>query len=132
MHLTTSELTGPLLDLLVAHILNVDAVLSDTHPNGTRSCVTFYGEDERGFMGGRSYCPSEHWSDGGPVKEAQGITSGRSGDRFFAYHPTHKVSSMYFGDTELQAAMRCVVGLAMGPSFELPAHLEAMLNHART
>jgi hypothetical protein len=118
----TEELAGEVLDLLVSRCVGVDAVLSDPHPNGSRTCITFYGRDEEsGHLDGRSFCPSGHWGDGGPIKESRGICSGRLEDgRFFAHLPSPATARPFYGHSELVAVMRCIVASEMGDEVEAP------------
>ena len=80
----TAELTGAMLDYWVAQAEGVDAVMSDPQHNGSRGMVTFYSRDEDDHLDGRSYKPSEHWSDGGPIIER---------DQIFLTPPSHEHSS---------------------------------------
>ena len=74
-------------------------------------------------------CPdySTNWAHGGPLKVKKKIVSGPSIDgRFFAFIPTpHKQEKTpsSFGDTELIAAMRCVVVSHYGKEVEVPNSL---------
>lgn len=70
------ELSGADLDLWVARADGIDAVLCDPHKNGSRNAVTFYCRGHDGRIDGRSYRPSAHWSDGGPIIERENIQLG--------------------------------------------------------
>lgn len=64
----TTQLTGPLLDLFVALAAgNVKAAISDPYPNGSVSCIQYYGRGHSGKLDGRSYVPSRHHGDAGYI-----------------------------------------------------------------
>lgn len=100
-----SEATQPQLNWLVARVVG----------------------DELPKSGGKGLDYSSDWGHGGPLKEKKKIVSGPSIDgRFFAFMSTspkqeNKPSS--FGDTELIAAMRCVVVSHYGEVVEVPDKL---------
>lgn len=121
----THELSGAELDQWVARAEGVDAVLSDMHRNGTRNCVTFYRRDEDGFLDGRSYCPSEHWSDGGPIIERERIWIAECSGAWSAKPALNfdKVERPEtWGSTPLEAAMRCFVASKFGDEVDTPTH----------
>lgn len=108
-----SELAGAQLDYWVAKAAGVDAVMSDPHRNGSRNMVTFYCRDHDGHLDGRSYKPSEHWSDGGEIIE----------DNAIGFHPIsdaewmaeeHITACTGRGPTPLVAAMRAYVTSKFG------------------
>ena len=74
-------------------------------------------------------CPeySTDWAHGGPLKEKRKIVSGPSIDgRFFAFiatPPKQENTPSSFGDTELIAAMRCVVVSHYGKEVGVPNSL---------
>ena len=76
-------------------------------------------------------CPdySTDWAQGGPIKEKKKIVSGpliEGRFRFFAFIatlPKQKNTLSSFGDTELIAAMRCVVVSHYGKEVEVPNSL---------
>lgn len=127
----TADLTGAELDYWVAKAEGVDAVFSDPHPDGSRTCVTYYSRDHDGHLDGRSYCPSAHWSDGGPIIDSDQIAtvmlenewrafsvvkgsmgSGNDPDyRLFEVTPEDATAS---GPTPLIAAMRAYVASKFG------------------
>jgi len=123
----TAELTGALLDYWVAGAAGVDAVMSDPHRNGSRNMVTFYGRDHDGHLDGRSYKPSEHWSDGGEIIERERIGlmpvlhDGES--CWMAAHPNF--GSGYPGPTPLVAAMRAYVASKFGGEVPDDAAIQA-------
>lgn len=98
------------LDLQVARVEGVDAVLSDPYPNGSVSCVTYYSRGESGHMDGRSYCPSSDWSDGGPIIERERISLVERTDHWFA----DLRGASATGPTPLIAAMRAFVEAKTG------------------
>jgi len=113
----TSELTGAMLDYWVAKAERVDAVMSDPYRDGSRSMVTFYGRGHDGRMDGRSYKPSEHWEDGGPLIAKYRIGFGiyEPGER--AYFACTGISDSHgagHGPDHLIAACRAVVQAAFG------------------
>lgn len=123
------ELEGAALDLWVAEAAGVDAVLSDPHRDGSRSAVTFYSRDHDGHLDGRSYCPSSHWSDGGPIIERESIATWKNGTEWRAQHQDHPDTGYYnvedgsldvsfhdgiAGPTPLIAAMRAFVASKFG------------------
>lgn len=115
------DLPTSVLDLLVAQILGIDAVMSDPYPNGTRACVTFYGREHNGRLDGRSFCPTTQWSDGGPIKESRGIHSGRMADgRFYASLPPPATAPGAYGPTELLAVMLCLIRSELGEEVDMP------------
>ncbi|MYM92554.1 phage protein NinX family protein [Duganella vulcania] len=121
-----AEIAGPLLDLLVARIDRVDAVLSDAYASGSRSAITFYGRSEEdGFLDGRTYCPSEHWGDGGPLIDKYHIDLDQNKARAEQVRCRALVDkvrrpgelferSVGFGPTPLKAAMRALVASVYG------------------
>lgn len=121
-----SELSGALLDLWVAKAESVDAILSDPRPNGTVGCITYYSRDDNGRMDGRSYSPSQHWSDGGPIIERNHITTVYYGTDGMTGAPweAHVGSDIHYidqrpgdeigGPTALVAAMRAYVARKYG------------------
>lgn len=120
------QMKGATLDLCVAMAEGIDAILSDPYPNGTIGCITYYCRSENGRMDGRSYKPSEHWGDGGPILGRERfVIDGHSLRRggFHVRHVTEKISkrgnqsyvSKYgFGETLLLAAMRAFVKSKFG------------------
>ncbi len=112
-----AELEGSELDAWVAKAAGVDAVM------GRRGhMVTFYARDRDGLFDGRSYCPSSHWSDGGPIIERLRpleITAchGNVGWYVRAQHAPCD-GDQFYGDTLLIAAMRSFVASKFGRTVE--------------
>lgn len=130
MKLMTKVLIGPALDHAVAVCENVDVAVSGVYPNGSRSVVTFYGLDEEGFLDGRSYKPSEHWGDGGPIIEREQISVQHlPGAQCWIVQaePCWQASlngdHVSYGPTPLVAAMRCLVASQLGQFVDTPAEL---------
>lgn len=129
-----AELEGTELDLWVSRAVGVDAALSDTYPNGSRGAVTYYGRDHDGFLSGRGYCPSRHWSDGGEIIERENIQISpptsmvhRNGGPSAGWGPSGQWSATMFHKGQngrraiawhetspLTAAMRCLVAHYFG------------------
>lgn len=114
-----ADLTGAELDLWVAKAAGVDAVLSDVYPDGSRSAVTYYSRDHDGFIDGRGYCPSSHWSDGGPllaklprIRIQENDETGFSVQSF--PDPYCALPIYGYGETILIAAMRALVASKFG------------------
>lgn len=118
----TAELIGPVLDFWVAKAMNVDAKMSDIYPNGERHMVTYYERDESGFLSGRSYCPSSHWSDGGPLVDSEHINMAHQHDMWWSdiASSNDKFPGRFgYQHTDyLVAAMRALVASRFGPEVE--------------
>lgn len=114
-----SDLSGHVLDLWVAKAAGVDAVISDPYRDGSVSCITYYCRDEEtNRLDGRSYCPSSHWSDGGPIIERERISiKQEAGGGCYAYFD--HLNPTAAGETPLIAAMRVYVISKFGA--EVPA-----------
>lgn len=126
MKIKVKELTGPVLDLIVAKCMGMDAVISDPYPNGSRSCIIYYSLNESGNLDGRSFCPSEHWSDGGHIIEQEKYSyrfdGGHSGDKEneWTCQQSKFPFDIYHGETMLIATMRCYVASKLGDEVEIP------------
>lgn len=123
--LKIADLSNEILDLLIAQHQGVDAVLSDVQPSGCRTCVTYYSRDEEDdFLDGRSYCPSEHWEDGGPLANKLITRFQRHTvmDRtvWEAVIEEDGKTSWAFGATMLLAAMRCILMAQHGEMVDAP------------
>ena len=110
MKIKTADLTGPTLDWAVAKCLQ---------PGYEEWRLIRWIEQE--------FAPTANWAQGGPIKEKKKIVSGPSIDgRFFAFidtFPKQENTPSSFGDTELIAAMRCVVVSHYGKEVRAPNRL---------
>lgn len=113
-----ATLAGADLALWVARAVGVDAIL-----DGQGYCVTYYGVDHDGHIGGRNYSPHEHWSDGGPLIEKHTIAIAKGANQicFPGWHAKVGLVNAYdpitgrqFGPTPLVAAMRALVWSVYG------------------
>lgn len=131
MKIKASELTGPALDWAVAKSLENE---------GHDSAERFVRDHRIGFT--TRY--SETWSQGGPIKEREGIATRRhSGGNWYAMLSrdlgdgeraqwsefswaglsagSKRVRRVRFSaDSELQAAMRCFVASRLGDEVDIP------------
>lgn len=113
MKVKTSELTGPALDWTVA---KAESELAEqggqVHLVG--GCLRLYNDTSD-----EPWHPSTNWAQGGPILDFRMMTVGpamHEGYEARAY-PYGKV---YWGDTPLEAAMRCVVSSVLGDEIEVP------------
>lgn len=99
----TSELTGAALDWAVA---KCEGVIN--------------GDDlDVGFILERGYIPSTDWAQGGAIIEREMLTvtpAKHAGWQAFAWPKTRAI----WGDTPLEAAMRCYVASKLGDEIEVP------------
>lgn len=99
----TSELTGAALDWAVA---KCEGVIN--------------GDDlDVGFILERGYTPSTDWAQGGAIIEREMLTvtpAKHAGWQAFAWPKTRAI----WGDTPLEAAMRCYVASKLGDEIEVP------------
>ena len=101
------ELSGFVLDYFVAKASGTDVIIVG---NGDDKHLTYSDTGEQ-------YSPSTDWAQGGQIIERFGICVSRV-KAIKSYHwvaglsPTPKTP--YYGDTPLIAAMRCLVGNAIG------------------
>ena len=99
----TSELTGAALDWAVA---KCEGVIN--------------GDDlDVGFILERGYTPSTDWAQGGAIIEREMLTvtpAKHAGWQAFAWPKTRAI----WGDTPLEAAMRCYVASKLGDEVEVP------------
>jgi hypothetical protein len=124
----TSELSGALLDAAVALAEKLPWMWFGgygKHVVLLRERPAVQSEQGPGFT---AYAPSDHWIDGGPIIEREGIALVREGGMWDAhvggyYCHDDGVASIHdfeVGSTPLIAAMRAYVGSKLGPEVELP------------
>lgn len=73
------------------------------------------------------WSPSTNWAQGGPLIEWRMVTVGPTNYEGYEAYPYPKESSQpYWGNTPLEAAMRCVVASNLGDDteVEIPEHLK--------
>jgi hypothetical protein len=104
----TEELTGAALDWAVAHCDGVGTKWFDS------GHLTINGE---------VYSPSTDWSQGGPIIEREGISTGchLEGAEWVARNYWGEYESI--GPTALVAGMRCYVASKLGFDVEIPSEL---------
>ena len=133
-----SDLTGSALDYWAGIADNVDVVMSDVYPNGSRAAITIYGRDEEtGFLDGRSYAPSRCGSDAQDFIEKDWIGCDRPSAgqmppmwrALTAYKGERKLNQSFgvivqYGETYLIAVTRCKVASYFGDEVpdEIPAY----------
>lgn len=72
------------------------------------------------------WSPLTNWAQGGPIIEWRMVTVGPANCEGYEAYPHPKGNQSYWGNTPLEAAMRCVVATAVGDDTELeiPEHLK--------
>lgn len=118
MKLKTSELTGPALDWAVAVVeRELDILGGQVHVvNGELHRYEDTTDEP--------WSPSTSWAQGGPIIEWRMVTVGPAANEGYEAYPHPKGNQSYWGDTPLEAAMRCVVSSVLGDEIELPEHLK--------
>lgn len=116
MKVKTSELTGLALDWAVA---KAESELAEQggQVHLVDGCLRLYNDTSD-----EPWHPSTNWAQGGPILDFRMMTVGpamHEGYEARAY-PYGKV---YWGDTPLIAAMRCVVASKLGEEVEIPEEL---------
>lgn len=119
MKLKTDTLTGKALDWAVAKIQD-ELPLVNT-PLGLRLPPAQFSDESL-------YSPSTNWAIAGPIIDAQKLVLGYFGapgvERPCASRFDHgKHLNMEFGDTVLEAAMRCFVASRLGTVVDVPEEL---------
>ena len=115
----TSELTGAALDWAVAKCMGHRVA------ENYGSYIRIYLPDLKQSGYTLAFCPSTHWSLGGPIIEREKISVwARSTD--FAAESFNEGQEGFVeeGPTPLIAAMRCYVASKMGDDIELPEELK--------
>lgn len=124
--MNTAELVGNALDWAVAQAIGKDVAVSRQYADGGRRVVVWYHHGRNG-IDGRSYCPSEHWSDGGPLLKEYAIgfvgIATQSGGAWRAFSSPEDKSYEGIGPDHLVAACRLVVGAELGETVEVPEQL---------
>lgn len=111
MKIKVSEAAGPVLDYMVAQCEGVDVRWSAAH--------------EQLLQVGYHYAvwqPHKNWAQGGPIIEREMITitpAEHAGWQAFAW-PKHSAT---WGDTPLEAAMRCYCFAKLGDEIDIPEEL---------
>ena len=109
----TSELTGDALDWAVAKCQPDDTVTIFFDEDGEKLCHDEWDVPE--------FNPSTDWSQGGPIIESEMITvkpAANAGWEASAW-PVNPNGVMW-GETPLEAAMRCYVQSKLGDEVEIP------------
>jgi len=113
MNIKTSELTGAALDWAVGYIMGEKLRILD-----------------RQIVWPEDYSPSTDWQEGGPIIEREKCVATierlNSGD-FRVQMPYDRQAEMpgryFYGQTPLEAAMRCYVASKLGDEVEIPEEL---------
>lgn len=116
-----SGLEGPLLDLAVAMVLEIEYTTEGYYP-----VMVWYRNPN--VQGWEPFSPSTNWAQGGPLSEQARISCVwmPSEEQYCAWYPGRKSSDdVSWGDAELQAKMRCLVASKFGEWVELPDLLAA-------
>jgi hypothetical protein len=122
----TAELTGAALDLAVAKAEGATDFWYDTVAT---YWVKLDGKDRALRYGwAQSYLPSTDWAQGGPLIEREGIDLiyERNSDGHIVQiwaRIGEDAPPEYFGQTGLEAAMRCYVASKMGDTVDIPKEL---------
>lgn len=130
MEVKVAEASGRALDALVAMAEGVKEFTSDGitfgfELNGQRKVLA------KGWAAGMAWCPSEFWSQGGPLIEREEIGIKRrapcmKGEEWEATGSITAKGTGYrhaVGPTPLIAAMRCYVMSKLGDEVEVPDEL---------
>ena len=141
MKIKTSELTGAALDWAVAKAegRTVYYVVERDHGQAAHRHLTRWAAINVSPAGHDVYAPSTDWSQGGPIKEREGINDFRhnrlrDSDPFvWCAHKvvprpnmegsTNMVAIAIDGPTPLVAAMRCYVASKLGDEVDVPEEL---------
>ena len=74
-----------------------------------------------------AYCPTSDWVQGGSLIEREKIAIEHGGEAFDAWvakvKPCEPDADEWVGPTPLAAAMRCLVGMKLGPEIDVPNEL---------
>ena len=121
MLIPTKDLTGPALDWAVA---KAESELAEQggQVHLVDGLLHIYNDTSD-----EPWSPSTNWAQGGPLIEWRMVTVGPAANEGYEAYPYPKESSQpYWGNTPLEAAMRCVVASVLGDDteVEIPEHLK--------
>lgn len=124
---SVNDLEGAALDWAVAKAVGEGVAVSRTYPNGSRDVVTFYEETPAG-IDGRSFSPSRHWGDGGPLIDKHIAVLVDVLGEWYAEACEGQYGKPLEGfdgkgPTALIAAMRAIVSSELGDTVKVPAEL---------
>lgn len=117
MKVEVSEATLLQLNWMVSQAESVAVVIRCWTSDGK----TFLCNTPGQFSDEAVWCPSEDWSQGGPIIERERVD-------LFHYHATNQwgaqiIQFEQFGPTPLIAAMRCFVASKLGDEVDVPEEL---------
>lgn len=120
MKIKTSELTGPALDWAVWKCTGGAAAYPKT-ASGAAFLKLWKGNSAKYIH------PSTDWAQGGPTKERHKINTGYNDAgqpvAWIGHVSDYDVVPMFYGPTELIAAMRCYVASRLGDEVDVPEEL---------
>lgn len=139
-NMLTSELTGAALDWAVAkceeRTIKLDPMgFKKDYPTSSQAGYWIWEDDKVAnkktiyqLIGG-AYSPSTNWLQGGPIIEREKMNVLHwTGLRRWAAKPDKEKPAKnvpnFFGDTLLEAAMRCYVASKLGNELEVPESLQ--------
>lgn len=122
----TNKLQGARLNYAVAvalgHSVHIDAVLHGHVMHGP--WISGHVHDQNVWIQLYQFRPSENWARGGQIIDEHIDRLTKLGDREWMAHKTcydnPEVCYIGYGDTALQAAMRCFVAARLGETVEIP------------
>lgn len=116
-----SDLTGPALDWAVAKC-DMELVDDGGQVHVVNGWVVVYDDGQV-----EPWSPSTNWAQGGPLLDFHMLTVGPAeNEGYEAYSYPKEHSPAYWGETPLEAAMRCIVAAAVGDEIEVPTNLKSM------
>ena len=119
MKVKTSELTGPALDWAAA---KAESELAEQggQVHLVDGLLRIYNDTSD-----EPWSPSTNWAQGGPIIEWRMVTVGPANHEGYEAYPHPKDDTQpYWGDTPLEAAMRCYVASNLGEEIEIPEGLK--------
>jgi len=122
MKVKVSEATGPVLDWMVAKAAGLNPFSFTEKDVGQQRSLSKWVGINVSPAGHDVYCPSEDWSQGGPIIEREEIATRPTR---FGWEAVTEQSDYYsvcrlFGPTALIAAMRCYVASKLGDEVDVP------------